>query len=396
MQYSNDKDQKFQLRLSAEEKAKLDKIAESEDTNPSDIIRKFISKRARKRVGFTLIELIVTMIIIGILASIATPIFLNQRKAAWKATVMADVTNAQLVTETASAGSNGAIDGLTFKTGTHDSPLLISAQSNTYKSPVSADNTVTEALGHTSDGAACYVITGVNANVSGWSYTKASNNDPTDCIDSTNTPIDINPSCETYTGDLDISEDETLKYCSVTGDIQVNAGVTVSAPKLTSIGGSLEQFGTFTSPVLETIGGRYVENAVNAKIEYPKLTSIGKGFQVTDSNTTVSASLLKTIGGDFEPFGIVKTPVLETIAGRYVENAVNADVTRPMLKTIGGDFQNTNSSTSNSMPVLETISGRADIWGTVSAPKLTSISGELYNWGTFTTPLLQTVNGKTV
>jgi type IV pilus assembly protein PilA len=56
--------------------------------------------REEREGGFTLIELLVVIIIIGILAAIAIPVFLNQRKKGYDAQVKSDLRNLATAEET--------------------------------------------------------------------------------------------------------------------------------------------------------------------------------------------------------------------------------------------------------------------------------------------------------
>ena len=56
--------------------------------------------REEREGGFTLIELLVVIIIIGILAAIAIPVFLNQRKKGYDAQAKSDARNAATAEET--------------------------------------------------------------------------------------------------------------------------------------------------------------------------------------------------------------------------------------------------------------------------------------------------------
>jgi type IV pilus assembly protein PilA len=90
------------------------------------MFQRFHELREEREGGFTLIELLVVILIIAILAAIAIPVFLNQRKKGWTAQVQSALKNAATAQETYLVDNGtytGDLSGLTgngFRLSTAD------------------------------------------------------------------------------------------------------------------------------------------------------------------------------------------------------------------------------------------------------------------------------------
>lgn len=132
------------------------------------MIQKLRARMANES-GFTLVELLVVMLILGLLAAIAIPAFFNQREKAMDSDAKEAAHTAQVAIETYSTDNGGSYDGATadilvgleetLSNVVDDDFLAVTSDEETYEITVTSETDNTFSIARDADGGLLFECT---------------------------------------------------------------------------------------------------------------------------------------------------------------------------------------------------------------------------------------------